>query len=291
MANSIALFKTYVPLLDEVYKNASLTSVLDGANELVTQGANANEMIIQKMSMSGLGDYSRNGGYVKGDVTMTNETVKCNFDRGRMFSVDNLDNIETAGMAYARLSAEFIRTKVVPEIDAFRFATYAGTTGISTVAGAALTTGDAVIKAIATAYDTMTNNEVPETERYLFITPTLAGLVRDLDTTKSKEIMNKFAGVIHVPQSRFYTAIDQFDGSTSNEEAGGFAKASSGVAINFMIIHKPAVIQFEKHVAPKVVTPEQNQEADAWKFGYRNVGIADVYDNKVAGIYLHKSTT
>lgn len=291
MANSIALFKTYVPLLDEVYKNASLTSVLDGANELVTQGANANEMIIQKMSMSGLGDYSRNGGYVKGDVTMTNETVKCNFDRGRMFSVDNLDNIETAGMAYARLSAEFIRTKVVPEIDAFRFATYAGTAGISTVAGAVLATGDAVIKAIATAYDTMTNNEVPETERYLFITPTLAGLVRDLDTTKSKEVMNKFAGVIHVPQSRFYTAIDQFDGSTSNEEAGGFAKASSGVAINFMIIHKPAVIQFEKHVAPKVVTPEQNQEADAWKFGYRNVGIADVYDNKVAGIYLHKSTT
>lgn len=290
MANSIALFKTYVPLLDEVYKNASLTSVLDGANELVTQGANANEMIIQKMSMSGLGDYSRNGGYVKGDVTMTNETVKCNFDRGRMFSVDNLDNIETAGMAYARLSAEFIRTKVVPEIDAFRFATYAGITGISTVAGAVLATGDAVIKAIATAYDTMTNNEVPETERYLFITPTLAGLVRDLDTTKSKEVMNKFAGVIHVPQSRFYTAIDQFDGSTSSEEAGGFAKASGGVAINFMIIHKPAVIQFEKHVAPKVVTPEQNQEADAWKFGYRNVGIADVYDNKVAGIYLHKST-
>lgn len=23
------------------------------------------------------------------------------------------------------------------------------------------------------------------------------------------------------------------------------------------------------------------------KFGYRNVGIADVYENKVAGIYLH----
>ena len=29
MANSIALFKKYVPLLDEVYKNAATTSVLD----------------------------------------------------------------------------------------------------------------------------------------------------------------------------------------------------------------------------------------------------------------------
>ena len=54
-----------------------------------------------------------------------------------------------------------------------------------------------------------------------------------------------------------------------------------------MIIHKPALIQFQKHIAPKIITPEQNQDADAWKFGYRNVGIADVYDNKVAGIYLH----
>lgn len=289
MANSIALFKQYLPLLDEVYKTSSLTSVLDGANELVTQGANANELIIQKMSMDGLADYSRNGGYVAGSVTLTNETVKCNFDRGRMFSIDNMDNAETAGMAYGRLSAEFIRTKVVPEIDAFRFATYAGTEGISTVAGATLSTGDAVLKAIALAYDKMTEDEVPESERHLFITPTLYGLVRDLDTTKSKTVLNQFASIVRVPQSRFYTAIEQRDGSASGEEAGGYVKATDSVNINFMIIHKPAVIQFEKHVAPKVVTPEMNQDADAWKFGYRNVGIADVYENKVAGIYLHKA--
>ena len=42
-----------------------------------------------------------------------------------------------------------------------------------------------------------------------------------------------------------------------------------------------------KRNVSKIVTPEQNQSADAYKFGYRNVGIADVYENKVAGIYLH----
>lgn len=288
MPNSIALFKQYTTLLDEVYKTSSLTSVLDGASELVSQGANANELIIQKMSMDGLADYSRNGGYVAGSVTMTNETVKCNFDRGRMFQIDNMDNAETAGMAYGRLSAEFIRTKVNPELDAFRFATYAGTEGISTVAGAALATGEAVLAAISAAYDKMTDDEVPESDRHLFITPALRGLVRDLDTTKSKEIMSKFASVVSVPQSRFYTAIEQKSGG-SGEEAGGYAKATGGVNINFMIIHKPAVIQYQKHVAPKVVTPEANQDADAWKFGYRNVGIAEVYENKVAGIYLHKA--
>ena len=290
MPNSIELFKQYIPLMDEVYKTSSLTAVLDGASALVTQGANANELIIPKMSMDGLADYSRNGGYVAGSVTMTNETVKCNFDRGRMFQIDNMDNAETAGMAYGRLSAEFIRTKVVPELDAFRFATYAGISGIGTVAGAALTTGDAVYKAIATAYDKMTEDEVPESDRHLFITPTLYGLVRDLETYKSKDLLSKFASVKQVPQSRFYTAIDQKSGG-SGEETGGYAKAAGAANINFMIIHKPAVIQFEKHVAPKVVTPEMNQDADAWKFGYRNVGIADAYENKVAGIYLHKSTT
>ena len=83
MANAIELAKQYVPLLDEAYKLASCTSVLDGASDLARQGANANELIIPKMSMQGLADYSRNSGYVSGDVTLTNETVKCNFDRGR----------------------------------------------------------------------------------------------------------------------------------------------------------------------------------------------------------------
>lgn len=290
MSNSIALFKQQITnILDEVYKAASLTSVLDGASELVQQGANANELIIPKMSMDGLGDYSKSSGYVNGDVTLTNETVSCNFDRGRMFSVDNMDNIETAGVAFGRLAGEFIRTKVVPELDAFRFACYAGADGISTTTAANLATGAAVIAAISAAVDGMDNDEVPQDQRYLFITPTLLGLVRDMDTTKSKAVLDQFAGVVKVPQTRFYTAIDQLDGTTSQEEAGGYAKASGAKNINFMIIHKPALIQFEKHVAPKIVTPEQNQSADAWKFGYRNVSIADVYDNKVKGIYLHKA--
>ena len=290
MANAITLFKQYVTLLDEVYKAASLTSALDGASDLARQGANANELVIPKLSMDGLANYSRNGGYVGGDVTLTNETVACNFDRGRMFSVDNLDNAESAGIAFGRLAGEFIRTKVVPELDAFRFAPYAGATGISTVAGAALASGADVVTALRAAVNKFNEDEVPLEGRYLFITPTLYGMVQDLDTSKSREVLSGLT-VTQVPQTRFYTAIEQNDGTTSGETSGGYTKGTGAKNINFMLIHKDAVIQFEKHVAPKVITPEQNQDSDAWKFGYRNVGIADVYENKVAGIYLHKSTT
>lgn len=288
MANSIALFSQFVPILDEIYKNASLTSKLDGSPDLVRAGANANELIIPKISMQGLGDYSRNSGYVSGDVTLTNETVACNFDRGRMFNVDTMDNIETAGIAFGRLAGEFIRTKVVPEEDAFRFATYCGISGISKATAATLADGAAVVAALRVATTKMDEDEVPMEDRHLFITPTLHGLVQDMDTTKSREVLARFADITDVPQTRFYTAITQYDGSTSGEEAGGYIKnASTGKDINFMIVHKPAVIQFAKHVAPKIITPEANQTADGYKFGYRQVAIADAYENKVAGIYLH----
>lgn len=296
MANSIAKFKKYVPLLDEVYKLASLTSVLDSDPSLAQEGANANEIIIPKIDMDALGDYDRNSGYTNGDVTMTNETVKFNYERGRMFNIDAMDNEETAGLAYGKLASEFIRTKVAPEGDAFRFATYAGTTGISKVSTpATLSTGADVISALRAATNKMDEDEVPYENRYLFITPTLKGLVDDLDTTKSKEVLARFSQIILVPQTRFYTAIDMLDGKSTNETKGGYkrhAKGSdtgdtNGADINFMVIHKDAVMQYNKHIAPKVITPEANQTADGWKFGYRKYGLADVYENKVAGIYLH----
>lgn len=292
MANSITLFKKYYPYLDEVYKNESKTAMLDGDSTLVRQGANANEIIIPKISMDGLADYSRNGGYVAGNVTLTNETVKFNYDRGRKFTVDAMDDEETAGLAFGRLASEFIRTRVVPELDAYRFATYAGISGISKVAaGTTLADGAAVISALRTATNEMDEDEVPMENRILFITPTLHGMVQDLDTTKSREVMSRFSQVVLVPQTRFYTAIDLLDGTTEDEEAGGFAKAATGADINFMVIHKPALLQYQKHVINKIITPEANQESDGWMFFYRAYGLADVYENKVAGIYLHHKAT
>lgn len=290
MANNIALAKKYVDLLDEVYKVSSLTSVLDSDMSLSRAGANTNEIVIPKLAMDGLANYSRNSGYVNGDVELSWETVKFNYERGRMFQIDVMDDEETQNIAFGRLAGEFIRTKVVPELDAFRFSTYAGITGISTVAGAVLSTGDEVIKALSTAMAQMDEDEVPQENRILYITPTLYRLVQDMDSYKSKEVLSGFAQVITVPQSRFYTAIKLQDGTTSGETAGGFAKATGGVNINFMIIEKSALLQYTKHAVPKIISPEANQDADAYKYGYRNYGLADVYENKVSGIYLHKST-
>lgn len=286
--NSIALAKKYVPLLDEVYQQSALTVDLESDASLAREGANANEIVVPKISMDGMADYDRNSGYVDGDVSLTWETVKFNYERGRMFSVDAMDNEESQNQAFGRLAGEFIRTKSSPELDAFRFSTYAGTEGISKVAaGAALATGEQVISALRVATAQMDEDEVPYDNRLLYITPTLMGLVDDMDTTKSKAVLARFSKIIQVPQTRFYTAISLKDGKSEGEKAGGYTKAEGAKNINFLAIHKGAVLQFTKHAVPKVITPEANQKADAWGYGYRNYGLADVYENKVAGIYLH----
>lgn len=290
MANAITHFKKYIDLLDTVYQQAAATSILDADATTVRMGANAGEFLIPKISMNGLADYSRSTGYVKGDVTIGYETKMCNYDRGRKFTVDAMDNEETAGIAFGKLASEFIRTKVVPEMDAFRFAKYAGTANILSESGA-LTTGTDVLTALQTAVNAQDEAEVSPEGKVLFITPTLLTLAKNVDLTKSKAILERFEQTITVPQTRFYTGINTLDGTSPDETAGGYTAASGAYKINFMIVNKDAVIQFGKHTVNKVVSPEENQTDDGYMFFYRAYSIAETYENKVKGIYLNRDTT
>ena len=92
--------------------------------------------------------------------------------------------------------------------------------------------------------------------------------------------------IIYVPKSRFYTKIQLNDGSSN----WGYTKAGDGKSINFMIVYPGAVLQFKKFALPKIFTPDENQEKDAWKFQFRLYHDAFVYENKAKGIYLHQST-
>ena len=58
-----------------------------------------------------------------------------------------------------------------------------------------------------------------------------------------------------------------------------------------MIIYKPALIKYDKHVAGKLIPPDENQKADAYLLKYRKYGIVDAYFNQRAGIYVHSSNT
>lgn len=289
MANTIALAKNYISILDEVYKNASVTADLTSDNTMVRAGANANEIVYPQIAVSGLGDYSRNSGYTNGSVNLEWKTAQFNYDRGTKISVDVMDNEESRDIAFTMAGSELMRTKVAPEADAFTFATLAGIEGISKAEAVTYADAVAFLAGLIEAKNKMDEDEVPEEGRILYATPTLLNGVIALDTTKSREVLNSFAVIKKVPQSRFYTAIDLLDGKTSGEEAGHYRKASTGKDINFMIVHKPAVIKFDKHTASDIIPASNNPDADADISKYRKYGIVDVFKNKVAGIYLsHK---
>ena len=286
MANTIALAKNYTSILDEVYCNASVTADLTSDNTMVRAGANANEIIYPQISVTGLGDYSRNSGYTDGSVNLEWITSKFNYDRGTKISVDVMDNEESRDIAFTMAGSELMRTKVAPEADAFVFATLAGIEGISKATPATYADATEFLNALIVAKNKMDEDEVPEEGRILYATPTLMNGVMALDTTKSREILNSFTVKKKVPQSRFYTAIDLLDGKSPSEEAGHYKKATEGKDINFMIVHKPAVIKFDKHTVSDIIPASANPSADADIAKYRKYGIVDVFKNKVAGIYM-----
>ena len=277
--NNIEISTIYLPKLDEVYKNEAKTSILDGDETTVQKGLNG-EIKVAKLDMDGLGDFSRNDGYTKGSTTFKWETVKYDKERSQDLRIDRLDNQEALGLPFAKLSGEFVRTKVVPETDAARIAKIASVEGISEKEET-LSDGAGVVSALRACTNKMDEDEVSTENRILFITPTLRGMVDGLDTTKSKKVLERFSTIIEVPQTRMYTAVTLNDGKANY----GYKKAVGANDINFLCVEKTAVVtamdQFIKYF-----TPDEDQNGDSNVFKYRNNNLyGHVYENKLAGVY------
>lgn len=277
--NNIEISTIYLPKLDQVYKNEAKTSILDGDETTVQKGLNG-EIKVAKLDMDGLGDFDRSSGYTKGSTKFVWETVKYDKERSQDLRIDRLDNQEALGLPFAKLSSEFVRTKVIPETDAARIAKIASVEGISEKEEA-LNDGASVVTALRACTNKMDEDEVSTENRILFITPTLKGMIDDLDTNKSKKVLERFSTVIEVPQTRMYTAVTLNDG----KENYGYKKAEGANDINFLCVEKSAAVtamdQFIKYF-----TPDEDQIADDNVFKYRNNNLyGHVYENKLAGVY------
>lgn len=289
MPNSIEYAKKFVPIVDAIYKNASVTEGMDAATKPDFSGVN--EVSVLKVSTTGLGDYSRANGYPKGDITAAWETMKLTEERGKEISIDRMDNEETLGLTFGTVTGDFMRLNVIPELDAYRFAKYASAPGISTATPAALTK-DTILPAIDEASRQMDADEVPLEGRKLYVNSDLKPVLNQAltrmfqsDNTVSN-IISGYNGMTltYVPKTRFYTAITLNDGSA----AWGYVKnATTGKDINFMMVYPGAILQVVKFALPKIFTPDENQDKDCWKFQFREYHDAFVYDNKAKGVYLH----
>lgn len=297
MSNTINLGERMIPLLDEVYKREAKSAGLEAPAEFVQASSDVNSVKIAKLALVGLGNYSKSTGFPDGDISLTWETHQFTNDRGRRFSIDRMDNQESFGLVAGRTVGEFMRTQVIPEVDAYRFAKIANKAGTKVTGNLASNTAKA---ALDTAIVALEEKEVDDNNMVIYMTPTVAQLLSDniTRTTMNGEkdvnnIVERYNGIqiVRVPQSRFYSAITLNAGANTN--AGGYSKtqASTGVSagkdINFIVMDKSACYNVTKLNVAKVFTPDENQSKDAWQFDFRLYHDTFVLDNKTNGIYLH----
>ena len=307
MANVIELVNKYLPILDEQYKLEAKSAILDVAPEFVQLTKDAKKIKIAKMRVDGLANYSRSGGFISGDTDLTWEEHEFTQDRGRALQIDAMDNTETFGLAFGRLAGEFQRTRVIPEIDAYRFSTYYKAAG--TVVEVSLSAGE-ILSAIDAIDAQMDDDEVPEgASRILFVNPTVYKLMMNdpslvkhitVDEGMSKALNKKIHAynehpIIKVPSTRFYTDIVLQDGVTSGQEAGGYLPKSDAKVIGFLMISKSAVLQLSKRRISRYWAPTReemiasgadgvNPNCDAWKFDFRVYHDAWLLEEKLKGV-------
>lgn len=296
VSNSIGLATSYLPILDEIYKAESKTAILDTAQDRVYYNPQTHTFNLFEIDMVGNANYSRNDGFVRGDVTAQWRPYTPQWDRGRQFNVDRIDNDEAMGMVFPSLGSEYLRTKAIPETDALRFATYskAASDGMKTAEN--ISTGSGAVNAIDLATSKLDDAEVPYEGRILFVSPTM---YRYLKAGITRYTMNGENGidynvemydsmrVITVPSGRFNTAVTLLE-PDSHDDVGGYT--ATGSTINFLIIHPSAIMQANCFTEPRIFSPAVNQQAQGWMWDFRQYHGAWVKHQKTNGIYVNAPT-
>jgi hypothetical protein len=288
MANNIELVEKMLPLIDEVYRIEAKSSVLDVPNVLTQDTGDAKTIKVAKISTSGLGDYDRETGFPEGDIDLEWETHTFNNERGRRFTLDRMDNIESFGLIAATMTNRFTRDHVIPEVDAYRFAKIA-TLGQHQVTGAL--DKDSAEDALQEAIVTLEEKGIDASQLLIFATPRTAQKVEKgidrvvLNGEKGvSRVINTYEDIpiIKVPQNRFYSAITL--------GADGYTKSEGAADVNFIVMDRAASYNFTKLNIAKLFSPDENQRIDKWQWDFRLYHDTFVLDNKKAGIYVHKAS-
>lgn len=315
MANNFQLITKYMKdAVDTVFAQESKTRVLENGSKFIDVNfKEAGYVKIFSILMDGLSDYYRvnnglgsannnyatypsNDGYKIGDAAGKWELFQLQYDRGKQFRVDDMDNEETAGMIIGNLLTEFLRTKVVPEVDAVRFSKMVAKTSVSLGNYVAETiAANTIISKFNDAYEWLSEHEVPEEEQVIFVNPSIMTKIRNTTELYKRLSQAEYRGdvtftvetyegrpIIEVPSNRFFTDIVV--------GANGYAPASTSKVINFIVCSKKAIVPIVKLNKSKVFEPAVVQDFDGYKVNFRLYHDVIIPKNKIAGVYASVSS-
>ena len=200
---SIDLVTKFAPYTDEKFKEESKISLLTNQD---FDFVGARIVKIYKISTAEMNDYVRHPvsdyaasryGTAK-DLDATTESFEMTRDRSFTFTIDKLDEDETnQQLTAAKALARQLREVVIPEVDAYTYKAMATKAGNKPDAVAL--TAENIYTEILKASKALDDEEVPETDRQLVVSPEVYQLMkRCKDITMETEIGNdlRIRGVI-----------------------------------------------------------------------------------------------
>lgn len=200
---AINLVTQFLPYVDELFSTESKKSLITN-NDFDWTGAHT--VKVYKVGTSEMTDYNRNPqtgftgsryGTIK-DLDATTEEFTLRKDRSFTFAIDKLDTDETAQqLAAASALARQQRQVVIPEVDAYTYGVMCA--GAGHKPDAIAITAENVYDEIIKGNNALDNAEVPETGRYLTVTPDVYVLMKKCkDIVMETDIANelRIKGVI-----------------------------------------------------------------------------------------------
>lgn len=274
--NSLETAKAYSEELDKLFVAKSATGFFTD-NAFGAKFVGAKTVLVPDIDFAGLADYDRDTGFTRGAITVSNTAYTMKMDRARSLQIDREDMDETgiANLA-GKILGEYVRTKVIPECDAYV---------LSKLAGLAATRSNLISGDVAKPFEALCNliHEVRDAVGYdeelvAFIDSRLyaklqnSGEISRMITVsdfKQGEVnlqVRTLNGVALIPvvSERMKTAYDFKTGVT-----GGFVPAAKAREIYMMVCPKNGAHLIKKTEKMRVFTPEENLDADAYKFDYR----------------------
>ena len=274
--NSIENTTRYTAELDKMFAQKSATGFFADST-LATKFVGAKTVIIPDVNFQGLADYDRDTGFSRGAITVSNASYTMTMDRARSLQIDREDMDETgiANLA-GQILGEYVRTKVVPECDAYVLSKLAGLaqSRANTVNGDASAPLETLINLINEVQAVVGYDEelVAFIDSYVYAAMQNSGEISNMITVsdfKQGEVnlkVKSLNGVALIPvvSERMKTAY-----TFQNNAAGGFVPADNARSIYMLVCPKKGAHLVKKTENMRIFTPEQNIDADAYKFDYR----------------------
>ena len=272
---TIELATQYINYVDEIFSAESKKAFL--TNDAFSF-AGAHSVKVYKVSTAAMQEYGR-GGADSGNwsrygsvasLDSTTQTMLLSKDRSFTFAVDRMDEDETQrALTAAAALARQVREVVIPEVDSWTYSKMCAGAGFKPTA-LALTTAN-IYTQIITGSKALDNAEVPDTGRFLLVTPDTYFLMKQ----NSDIIMQTDIG----QDMRALGVVASLDGMTVIRVPAARLPAKFG----FMLVHPSSTVapvkleSYKTHIDPPGISGDLVEGRVAYD--------AFVLDNKAKGLY------